>query len=361
MVFMNWLPRASAVLILGLVLSACATPEQILRETSSPERPKWIDNTPKSGEKFYFTGIATNASTREEGEEAALKAAIGKVASSIGIKIQTEFTEKATESNTAISSNLSAQSSAKVVGAAMEDTYYEKIARVGNGYRIEKYDVYVLMSISQKRIDAERQRQREEKTEKAMLAYKLFVSGEDNAKKGNLFRAQRDFLAALKYFGQIDESVALHGSASFKTSEELSGALKIASSRIIDRVRRVAIEIAVPPEEGEAFSANLSMALTSNGFKIVAKPDAFILLKGSVRVGPSGKALGLLLYKAEGKLSCEHITTGEVAAAVAVEGKGFHEDAHQAAMSAMTDAGKDAGEKLAAALLKKEQNLAEKQ
>lgn len=361
MISMIWRPRAFVVLAVSLVLSGCATPEQILRESSAKERPKWIDNVPKSSDKYYFSGIATNASTREEGEEAALKAAIGKVASTIGIKIQTEFTERATESTTAVNSNLSAQASAKVVGASMEDTYFEKIARVGNGYRIEKYDVYVLMSISQKRIDAERQRQREEKVEKAVLAHKLFVSGEESAKKGNLFRAQRDFLAALKYFEQIDESVALPGTASFKTSEELSGAIKAASSKIIDRIRRIALDIAVSTEGGEAFNANLAMALTAKGFKIVSKPEAFILLKGNAQVGPSGKALGMLLYKAEGKLSCEHVNTGEVAAAVAVQGKGFHEDPHQAAISAMTEAGKDAGENLAAALLKKEQNLSEKQ
>lgn len=358
---MIWLPRALVVLSIYLILPACATPEQILRESSLAERPKWIDNVPQSSDKYYFSGIATNASSREEGEEAALKAAIGKVASSVGIKIQSQFTENSTESTTTIKKNLTAQASAKVVGANTEDSYYEKVARIGNGYRIEKYDVYVLISISQKRIDAERQRQKEEKVEKANLAYELFVSGEKNAKKGNLLRAQRDFLAALKYFEQIDESVALHEAASFKTSEELSGALKVASSKILDGIRKVALEITIPPEVSEAFSANLTMALTSKGFKIVSITDAFIVLKGNVRVDSSGKVLGMLLYKAEGKLSCVYVNTGEAVAAIAVQGKGFHENAHQAALNAMAEAGKDAGENLATALLNKEQNLSDKQ
>ena len=170
--------KAGAVLLMfAVLLVACSTPAIIKRESSASVRPGWIIQPPQSNELLYFTGIKSGTDTLEEGREAAVKDAMAKIAGFLGSKVQSLFEDYSTEIEQNLKQQISSKSSASIFGASVVDWYYEKVVRIDKKFRMEKYDVYVLVSFKKTEVEKELQRQQDEKITRVTTAYDLYSKG----------------------------------------------------------------------------------------------------------------------------------------------------------------------------------------
>lgn len=295
----------------------------------------------------------------ESGREAALKDAFSKVAGFLGSNVQSVFTEHSTELEQRISQQISSKSNASIRGAEAVDWYYEKVTRVDEKFRMEKYDVYVLMSFQKGEVDQELQRQQKEKSEKIATAYTLYNRGKDAEKRKTYIDAGRFFREALMILEALDEIVVMENSE-IKNSAELTQLVKTQLHVVISSARQLAVSIHVKglEEKGQAFQSSLVSSLSEQGFTVTRNNPA-IDIRGEVSVSESSVVMNNRVFYAEGNVSAKRVSDGQVIAVVPVKAKGFHRNPDPAALNALTEGGLEAGKELANMLLEKENPAAQ--
>lgn len=334
--------------------TACAPPAQILRESSATTKPGWIIQPPQSNELLYFTGIKSGTDTLEEGREAAVKDAMAKIAGFLGSKVQSLFEDYSTEIEQNLKQQISSKSSASIFGASVVDWYYEKVVRIDKKFRMEKYDVYVLVSFKKSEVEKELQRQQDEKITRVTTAYDLYSKGLEAEKHKAYQDSHRSYSQALNILNGIDDIVAVT-LPNIKNNEELIHIVKARLQEVISKMHRVTLSLKVsgPEKSPQVFQSSLTSALNEKGYT-VTQEDPAIEISGEVSVVESSVVMNNYAYYAEGSISARRTSDGQVITVVPVKAKGFHRLKEQAALNSLSEAGIESGKILANSLLEKE-------
>ena len=350
--------RISILLMFSATLQmACSPPARILRESSSPLKPAWIAQPPQSGELLYFVGIKTGTDTLEEGREAAIKDAMAKIANFLGSKVQSAFEEHSTEIEQKLKQQITSRSTASVFGAQIVDWYHEKTVRIDKKFRMEKYDVYALVSFKKAEVEKESQRQHKEKVAKVTTAYELYIKGLELEKQKAYQDAHRLNKQALSILKELDDFVVVD-IGNITNSEELSNLLKTKLHDVLSKMRRVTLSIKVDGQGKalQAFQSSLASALNEKGYTVTTEEPA-IEIVGDISVKESGYVMNNFVYYSEGSVSAKRFSDGQIVTVVPLKVKGFHRTREQAANNSLSEAGIEAGKTLVNSLIEKENSL----
>lgn len=337
--------------ILVLIQFACASPAKIIRESSSPVAPKWIKSQPGAEDVLYFLGISTSAETLEQGQESALKNAMAEISNYMGTRVESKFQSYITEIERDLSFQMKSESAAYVKGAKVVDSYYQKIIRIDKRFRMERYDVYLLVSLSLEQVQKEMDRQEKEKREKVNSAKKFYLSGLQ-------YEKSRDFQNALCCFEQaIDLIAPIHGIVAIddqkiKNSEELYFLLKNHKQFILSQLSTISIFVNVKgTERGETvFISNFMFSMGEHDFTITAEKPAYTVI-GDVSTMESSYVMNNYVYYAEGTVSARRMSDNQIVATYSFKTKGFHRKKERSELNALKEAGIEAGNALAEMML----------
>ncbi|MBI4423738.1 MAG: hypothetical protein HY554_08425 [Elusimicrobia bacterium] len=331
-----------------LLLAACA-PAKMLKETSKPARPPWIEKPPvQDARQAYFVGFCTGAETLEAAQECAVKSALAQVSQHIGVHIQSEFRERSTELEESLLRQLHARSEAKLMGLRVVDSYHETLTRVEGKLRLSRHDAYVLAGYSQDDLRRERERQARDQAAQARNALALYEEGRGQA-AADPWAAVQSFREGLKLLAAIGDDVALEGALggtrtlSRKTREALEGALAA--------TRRFALKVRVrgPDEAESVFRSSFAAAMSAKGYRAEAK-GAALRIEGDLFLVRGGEVFENRVYTAQGSISAHSAKDDRLLATVHASSKGLNRNPHQAALAAAEEAGRDAAEQLLAQL-----------
>lgn len=290
----------------------------------------------------------------EQGQEAAIKDAMAKIANFLGTNVKSTFEEHSTEIEQHLKQQITTKSTANVLGAHLVDSYHEKLVRVDKKFRLEKYGVYVLVSFPKSQVERELTRQQQEKTEKAKMAYEFYLKGKNKEKTKAYTEARGFYNQAIEILSHLEEVVALD-QAEAKNSEELQSLVKTGLQETTSRMRRLLLSVRIngPGKNDQIFRSNLAASLGKHGFTVTEEEPTIEIL-GELSTSESGFVMSNFVYYAEGSISAMRQQDRQTIATVPIKAKGFHQTKQQAALNAIAEAGTEAGEKLAKILLEKE-------
>lgn len=345
-----------ALLFLFLTMTqyGCATPTVIKRETSLPVEPDWIKKPPHSEDTLYFIGISTSSETLEQGQSAALKNAMSEISNYMGTRIESVFQSYITEIERNLSFQMKSESAAFVKGAKVVDSYYEKVIRIDKNFRIEKYDVYLLVGLSPKEVKNEVMRQQKEKLEKVNSAFKYYLTGLNDEKKSKFYSARKAYNQSLALISQINDVVAIEHK-DVKNSEELNFRLKNCIQHINSKLSKVSLSIKVKGSEKaeKVFISNFMLSLGEHGLTITNDKPAY-KFRGDVSVFESSYIMNNYVYYAEGSVSAERMSDHQIVDTYSFKAKGFHPKKEQSELNALAEGGLEAGEALAEMMWRKD-------
>lgn len=342
-------PSLSSLLfsIVLVCVMSCATPVQIIREQSAKERPLWINTPPNQEGQLFFVGVSTSGESFEKARDDAMKDAVSKISNYLGTTVSSSFESYSTESEHRLRIHLKAKSSALVYGATLVATYFEKAIRNDPKFRIEKYDVYVLMSFSKEKVEMEMQRQKEEKESKIKSAKELFENG-------RRYESQADYLTAIRYYSdslqllEIANGIINANKADDSSCDELGTTLKqrIIASKSLLMTASFKVNIQASIEGEKAFIAHFTSGFSSKGFSITHyRPQFDIRIDVSVRQG--GFVMNNHVGYASGSVVVIRRADGMQITEFPFNTKGFHKDLNQSFVNALAEAGDDAGVQVA--------------
>ena len=349
-------PRACLFFLLIIVLhTSCAAPTQIIQERSSSIKPEWIESPPQGKETLYFVGIKTSAETLEEGRKAALRNAMSDIGNFMGSKVESVFEEYISEVEQKLMHQFKSKSSATVKGARVVDSYYKKLTRIEKNFKIERYDVYVLVKFSKAEFIKEIDRQQKIKQKKIKTAYNYYLNGLNEEKRQKYYDARRYYDQALIVVESIEDLSIITGSHDIKNSDELRLSIQAHLKNVNLQLSRVELSIHVqgPPRSNQAFISNFVSALNEHGFTITDKRPA-IKINGNVFVTESSYIMNNHFFYAQGSVSAQRTIDKQIVAEYPFKVKGAHRLKKQAALSALAEAGIVAGNQLSEMILKKE-------
>ncbi len=332
----------------------CGSQSQFLKETSAPVPPSWIAASPAdSNDLRYFVGIRTGASTLEEGKDSAVKDASGRIAGFLKSRVSSQFEETTTQLEQNLKQQLSARSNAEVRGARVIDWYYEKVSRVDRAFRVDRYDVYVLVSYPKVEVGREMERQAGEKRAIAGKAHGWYRKGMREEETRRYTEARESYLQVINELDALDEVMLLEGG--FVDTAGLLRAAKAKAADLTRRSRRLAIRYTVRGNEESyrQFNAGFSGAVVSRKIE-VGDDDPAYEVTGEVSIREGGVVMGNYVAYASGSLELRRVADGRIVSVVPLQAKGFHRQRGMAALNALKEGGSQAGESVAKAIFANE-------
>ena len=118
--------------VLLLILGGCAT--------IGSGRPDWVLQPPQDSMNLYFVGIASGTKTLQEGQESALKDALGKIANYLGTRVKSSSQQIVNEIGQRLEVQISADSDAQIKEADLLEWSVKEYDSL--------FDVYALVKIS---------------------------------------------------------------------------------------------------------------------------------------------------------------------------------------------------------------------
>lgn len=349
------LPLLFQTAILFVILFGCATTAQIIIEPSSPVKPGWPDKPPPpEGGTLYFIGTSTSSDTLEQGKKAALENAMAEISNYMGTRIESVFQSHLTEIDRNVSFQMKSECAAFVKSAKVVDLYYVKLIRIDKNFRMEKFDVFILVSLSAKEAKEEVARQQKEKLEKANSAHKYYLTGLSDEKKTKFYNARSAYKKAIDLLAQMNEVVVIKDN-DIKNSDELNFCLKNRIQHINSQLSKVSLSIKLKGSGNaeNAFISNFMLSLGKHGFTITSEEPAY-KISGDVFVLESSYVMNNYVYYAEGTVSAERTSDHQIVATYSFNAKGFHRQKQQSELNALAEGGIEAGNALAEMMRKKE-------
>jgi len=290
---------------------------------------------------------------------------MAKISNHLGSKIESSFEDYSTEIEQQLTQQIKSKTAATIHGAKVEDSYYEKITRVEGKLRLEKYNVYVLVSFSKEAGLKEIERQQREKRQKVLTAYDYYLQGLGSEKQGKYYDAQRFYQQALEAMADVEDVVKLDNQE-VKNSQQLQLKLTACLQNVKAKLSQVSIAIKVngSKQAQQAFLSSFVSALGKNGFTITDKNPA-IEITGEVFVKEPTPAKSRYLSRAnyvayaQGSVSALRTSDQQEIAAYPFQAKGFHRSKEQAVLNAISEAGVEAGEGVVEMILNKEEGKME--
>lgn len=349
-------PRTRLIFLLVILLQmSCAVPPQIIRERSSSVKPEWIESLPQDNETLYFIGIKTSAETLEDGMKAAIRNAMSNISDFMGIKIESVFEDYISEVEQKLIYQIKSKSSATVRGAQVVDSYYEKMMRIDKNFKIEKYDVYVLVKFSKAEIVNEIERQQKIKQENIKTAYGFYLNGINKENQKKYYDARRYYKQALTVVDSLEEVLKISGNTDIKNSDDLRLSLQAHLKNVTLYLSRVELSINIDgaTQSKQTFISNFVASLNKHGYTITDRRPA-IKITGNVIVSESSYILNNYFFYAQGSVSAKRTVDKQIIAEYFFKVKGSHHLKNQAALNALEEAGLEAGHELSKIILEKE-------
>lgn len=354
---------------------------KIIKETSQPAKPSWIIQLPKDNAFLYFIGSNSGAKTLEDGENAARKDALAKIAEYLGIDIKAQLDMTMTETDQSVKEHLKTKTDAMINQATIVDTYHEKTTRIDKNFKMEFFDFYLLLKYPREEAQKELVRRQTETRNKAQAAFNLYQSGKVQESQGNYRQARQFFHEGMDILSQIPTVVSLD-QPEVDNTRELASLLKSEERNAIANLRRVVVWVQETNldqvHSPSILGASLQAILTKHEFSVVDQPISHSNLDAEPLAGDkkvlealnaqgvrflivsqahtifSSTAMNKHFYKAQGMLSVFSTQTGEILITIPIDSQGYHKDRPQAGLNALREAGISAGEKLVKELLAKE-------
>ncbi len=381
-------PVLSVVLLL-LTLVGCGVSVKVIKNTSRPEKPSWVDRLPVESSSLYFVGIKTKASTLDEGQKEAMQDALSQIANYLGTTVNYNMEIERKNHEKITTGYIKVKSGTKVIEASVADTYYIKTTYIGNR-TIEEYDVYVLVKLPKYVIPKILAANKEEKEKKVMAAYNLFVRGKVFEEKRMYGQAMNLYNQALDLLPDTTEVVGI-SNRTIKNNIELQQTLINSLHEINQAMKRVLIiveEKNMSIKRAHSILAdNLAGVLTNNGYILTSLPiqsvyqttelvkrilsgdkntinwiaektGAMYIVAGRADTTYSSEVMGQYCYYAVGDIKMiQAFGSTRTIENIPLKISGFHQEKEQAGLNALADAGKEAGQ----AIIKKLNKMTESQ
>ena len=357
--------RASLAALCGLSVACGAPPPSVIRSTSNPKLPAWLNRPPSEQGVMYFMGAKPGAETLEDGKTAAMDKARGEAAKYIGVDVSSEFSS--TASTDAGSDSFSAtdvvksRTMALIKNAELVDVYWEKNSRIAGASTIDRWDVSVLLKLSKGDLDGERKRQEDEARSLANSMMSRFQEGRAAEAGGQPLLAlqrYRDVVSQLKTTAKTVDT----GDAVLKNVGALYLAAQDAAKKVQDKARRAVLIgpdlIAGPLTQGlskKGFSASQRPGLDQGAAVAAAKSEGlpYVIVVKSTTV-PGGQAFGQVAAQVSLDVRVLDAQSGAVVASTQKSSKAFGKMPEAAERAAATEVGVAAGSELGALLVAKE-------
>jgi tetratricopeptide (TPR) repeat protein len=176
--------------------------------SSQKKKPEWITKPPAADSRFlYFVGMKTAAGTLEEGKQSAIGSAVSDIVGYFGVKTETRYEEKKNEISSEIMDQIIAKGEAKVSGVKLEEMYYEQWKEKG-GYHL--YNIFILLKYPRAEIEREKKRIQAEKNRKKNQAQEMFNLAGKLTQKGEVGTALENYAQALKILKEVGDAQSLY-------------------------------------------------------------------------------------------------------------------------------------------------------
>jgi hypothetical protein len=184
--------RISAVRTAGGALAAIALAAALVAAVGCAGNSRWTASR-EDDRYLYVPGVATGASSLEEGKRRAVLQAVSEIVQFFGYTSTVEYNEKRTELSTKILDQFTAASGdARVRGSMVEDLRWERDPGKGT------YDVYVIVRFPKEEIHRERTRLLREEAERHWLVQKCLRDGAAAEGQGDVRTALAQYVQALR-------------------------------------------------------------------------------------------------------------------------------------------------------------------
>ena len=167
-------------------------------ERSAKKKPAWITQIPEDPRYFFATGIATGATSLEDGKSQALAAAIEEVVNYLGIRAEVSYKESRTELTTRLVSRITSEGQGRLAQGRLLEMYYERSRSARAAGAQDSFDVFVLLRIPWQIVNEEEQRLRDDRQARLDLAASLVEKGSQLAEAGEAGPALRRWLQAAR-------------------------------------------------------------------------------------------------------------------------------------------------------------------
>ena len=364
-----------AALLLFTIIG-CGVSVKVIKNTSRPEKPSWVERLPIASSSLYFVGIKTKASTLEEGEKEATQDALSQIANYLGTTVNYNMEIERNNHEKMVTGYIKVKSGTKVIEASIVDTYYIKTTYIGNR-TIEEYDVYVLVKLPKDVIPKILAANKKEKETKVMTAYNLFVKGKALEEKRMYEQANNLYNQALDLLSDTTEIVGISDST-IKNNIELQQTLINRIREINQAMKRVLIIVDEKnmsiEREHSILADNLAEVLTKNGYiltpfpiqsmyqtngfvsrilsgdkntinEIAEKTGAMYIVAGRVNTTYSSEVMGQYCYYAIGDIKMiQAFGNTHTIENIPLKTSGFHQEKEQAGLNALAEAGQETGQ-----------------
>jgi hypothetical protein len=351
-----------AVLICFLIVPLCSTSfsktSEIIIEPSAKTKPDWINKSLQDGTQMFFTGMKSQADTLEEGQNAAINDAYNKISNFIGVKIESSLVDIQSDYDQKTQQKISSKTDSLLEGATVVEIYYEKITRVySKKLKIEKYDVYALLSISKDRINKEHERQMNLKSDKIKIALSNYMKGKQDENNKKFLEACRNYKTAKSYLSGTEEVIPLENTR-IKNNQELLTLVNESISRMDQIFHEISNSVIVNCSNDcmNKFSATLNNIMTRNGF-FLTKAYPYYKISGNLDVYESSYIMNNYCYYAEGSVSLLRTEDNVIVSELVIKSKGFAKTQHAAIVEAASEAGKELGNKIIQSINNKSEGL----
>jgi hypothetical protein len=364
---------STLVLIVG-----CATVPEVLRKSSAPVQPTWVNTTPTDNQYLYFVGAASGAESLDSGKSAAVSAATNQVAQYIGVNVKSigKFVNSTNSADQLAQEETDTRASGRIQGAEAVETYSESMSRQVGATQIDRFDVWVLVRFPRAAADEERGRQAKEHQDRSDHAFELLGKARAAKLSGSLLDAMRALSDAKVELAALPGTVDIKN-AEFRTSAELGQAVDHLSTDVQGALRKTAIsadETSLGQPASKSVAANhVSTILSAKGFPVLPalapvageSPSAL-----SGRAHAAGAAIAIQLQStvtrsgtlygtqavcvAHVQAQALDVSSGEIVASAEKDGKGVKANEQLAAQLALAEAGDGVAQILLKALLDRE-------
>ncbi|GEM_PF-3581978 len=327
--------RLFASTILFMFLGACAT--------IGSSRPDWVLQPPKESSSLYFVGAANGANTSQEGQEMALKDALGKIANYLGTRIKTSSQQIVNDIEQHLELQISTESDAQIKEA--------RVVQWSIDERDSMFDVYALVRVSKSRISEELARQERDNLEKTEASYGIYLRALNAINLKDYKSASTSLNHAIEILEPI-QGVASPNLGEFSNSRELFVHLKEKLRSVSLARRKISLDLKLPEPEDLAsvFLSKFSSILGQKGFTVDDGQAAY-RISGKIASRESGFVIENYVYYAEGSLTVIFVNDGSIAGVVPVMAKALGNTKRVSASNAFSFAGKKAGDDLTKLLL----------
>lgn len=261
-----------AVLIpLGLILAlgmGCATTRPISGPSGKPayrssrKVPDWVTRRPDIPGHFVTVGIATGSPSLEDGQRAAVAAAVSEIVTYLGIHAEILYTETRSDLEIQVTDQITARGAARVASGRTVEMYYEELRRAADGPDARAYDVYVLVAIPDSELEQERIRIQEELNTRRALAERLLQDGLEARMAGNFEGALTRWISLIEILQGDREARAMTREA------------EIEIARLVDDLE-ITAEVPETPTLTKVLLVSARLRLTEESLPLAGVPLRF--------------------------------------------------------------------------------------